>query len=405
MKEDQNKVFHYKLESSFNKDFTPIEQEVALHEIELKSNLEKNNINQITNTQTININNLNEIIINKEPSKILHNFQMDISETDQNNLTNNFNLEFLKKQNHNSINSSYSQKINYSQFIEKIGITKKANQVYFLANFLQFIWGMEACFIAINIERLASNRGLSINTKAVLISILYAMLGFGSALMGHLTKLIGRIKLIVFSSISYCIFVLLCSFPFLENFYVIFGFRCIANISLGIFNVSIINLLTEYLPIKRRSYVLMMNSGMYNVGNIFLIIVNNIFLADMNKNFDINSWRIINLLCVIPGLLSLILSIFYVEESPIYLINNQNNNEKNSEKAFKILKEMCDANKTDFNERIFKSIEENARSLESFKLKSTYSELFYSNYARLTICNIFICTICYMNMVGISYVL
>lgn len=311
-----------------------------------------------------------------------------------------YNSEFIVKK-----NTTNTQNINsYSEMIEKLGITKKARLAYFLANFLQFIWGMEACFISINLERLANNSSVPIKTKAALISIIYSMLGIGSALMGILTKVLGRIRLIVFSTVVYALFVLLSSLPILDNFYAIFSFRCIANIALGIFNISILNLLTEYLPIQNRSYVLMVNSGLYNFGNIFMIITNNIFLSDINKNFNLTSWRIINLICAMPSLISLIFSIFYVEESPLYLINNEHKNHSNSSKAFKILKEMSEGKNVDFNEEVFNRIKFKAKSLEGFKLKSHYSELFHIDYLRLTICNIMLCTIFYFNMIGISYI-
>jgi MFS family permease len=417
MKESETKIFQYNLETELKKDFPPKEEKQQTITIEEKTASNSNN-NKIINTKT------NKDFLNNEAKTMRKLDNHEISESDisffQVELLNKTDLETINNTNNLNIlnlsnkiinrdselsNENNISKLNYSEFIEKLGFTRKAYKVYLLANFLQFIWGMEACFIAINLERLATNSAVPLGTKSGLISLLYAMLGIGSALMGHLTKLLGRIKLIVISTIVYCLFIVLCSAPLIEGFYVIYAFRCIANIALGIFNISILNLLTEYLPIKKRSYVLMVNSGLYNFGNIFVILVNNIFLADMNKNFEITSWRVINLLCVIPGLISLVFSIFYVEESPLYLINNEHRDENNSQKAYKILKEMSVEKKAEFNESFFNAIKNNTRNMESFKLKSNYSELFHSKYIRLTICNILICTICYFNMIGISYVI
>ncbi len=391
MKEEKTGALDYNMNTYLRHDLNSntinLDKEIPLQEI---------NLNAINNN--IKISNLNNKDSNNTDTEIKINNNIGI-------LNNNIITDKYDSSNNNEKDpDSKITRLNYSEFIEKIGITKNAKLVFLLANFIQFIWGMEATFIAINVERLATSKLVPLSTKSILISVLYGMIGIGSALMGHLTKVFGRIKLIVITTIIYCLFVLLCSLPIIQDFYIIYAFRCIANIALGIFNISIINLLTEYLPIKNRSYILMVNSGLYNFGNIFLIIINNILLSDMNKNFDIYSWRRINLLCGLPGLISLIFSIFYVEESPLYLINNQEKNENNCKKAFKILKEMSKQKNVEFNDNIFNAIKNNTRNLESFKLKSNYSELFYSNYIRLTLCNILICTICYLNMIGISYV-
>jgi MFS family permease len=295
---------------------------------------------------------------------------------------------------------------NYSEFLNLIGITKKACIVFMLASFLQFIWGVEACFISINLEGYAKYKNIDPKEKSILISVLFSMMGIGSVLMGLLTKKLGRIKLITFTAIVYTISVSLCSFYLFDDFYYIFIIRCISNISIGIFNISILNLLCEYLPMKNRSFYLMLNSGMYNLGNFFLVMINFIFLKDINFNFDISQWRMINLVCIIPGIFSIFFSIFLVEESPLYLINILLKNQENSEKAYKILSEMASQskNKVDFNKEIFKSLVDNAKGQKAFYLKSNYSELFNSDYRRLTLCNILICTFCYLNMVGISYI-
>ena len=51
--------------------------------------------------------------------------------------------------------------------------------------------------------------------------------------------------------------------------------------------------------------------------------------------------------------------------------------------------------------RIMESIQKN----KNFKLKSEYSELFTTDYKFLTITTLLICSICYLNLIGITYLI
>ena len=284
----------------------------------------------------------------------------------------------------------------YSYYMDQIGFTSMAWIIFTLASFLQFIWGQEACFISINIDFLGKSQKINQQTISLCVCLLYSMMGIGSALVGILTKNFGRIITLHVTILIHLIATVLCSsFMFGLNFYVVLVFRCINNIAIGIFNIVVLNLMSEFFPTKNRCLVLMINSGFYNLGNLYTILINNALL-DLDK-FNSLHWRIVNYITLIPGIFSMFILTCWGSESPLYLLNKNRQTE-----GFAVLENMSQRRFTDEEKaEIITSIS----SKKNYKLKSNYSELFISEYIILTISSLIICSICYLNMIGISYLI
>ena len=129
---------------------------------------------------------------------------------------------------------------------------------------------------------LGQNNGISKFNISLCICILYSMMGIGASLVGILCKNFGRIVTLNLTLLIYVFSTVFCSIFFSPlKFYPIFFLRCFGNISIGIFNIVVLNLMSEFLPVKNRSLVLMINSGFYNVGNLFTILLDN-YMIDLN---------------------------------------------------------------------------------------------------------------------------
>jgi SP family arabinose:H+ symporter-like MFS transporter len=306
----------------------------------------------------------------------------------------------------------------YMHYMEDVGMTKYAWIVFTIASFLQFIWGCETCFISINIERLAEYKSIPTHLGSLFIMLLYTMMGFGSALVGILTKHFGRIFTLQMTTLIFILFTISCSF-FTGNFYLVLISRCISNISIGVFNIVILNLMSEYLPIKNRCFILMVNSGFYNLGNLFMIFLNYLFFDDkLNLTTDTNSntnnnannsnnihthsflykWNFVNILTTIPGVIALIMLLIYTKESPLYLLNKNKDDE-----AFEIIQSLSLSKNKILSEEEKIQIKKSITDKKNYYLKSFYRELFYPEYISLTLNSLVICSICYLNMIGITY--
>lgn len=296
-----------------------------------------------------------------------------------------------------NVNNEPKKKVkDYSYYMDQIGFTTKAWIIFTLASFLQFIWGQEACFISINMDFLGKAQGVDPKTKSICICFLFSMMGVGSALIGILTKQFARITTLYITIITHIISSLLCTgfISSLDFFYILF-FRCINNVAIGIFNIVILNLMSEFFPTQNRCLVLMINSGFYNLGNLYTILLNNALL-NLDK-FNSLHWRIVNFITLIPGVISLVILAIWGTESPLYLLNKNR-----AQEGFKILQQM---GQREFTEEEKKDILDSISSKKNYKLKSDYRELFISEYIVLTISSLVICSICYLNMIGISYLI
>lgn len=322
------------------------------------------------------------------------------------------------KKNRLNVEIEIPQRINYySDLMGSLGLTKEAWMVFTIASLLQFIWGCEACFISINLESLAIRDAISKSNAAIGICILYTMMGFGSILVGWMTKKFGRIFTLLITTVLFSCFTIICSL-FIRplSFYPVLFIRCLSNVCLGVFNIVILNLMSEFLPTTNRCLILMINSGFYNLGNLFLILLNFFFIQqneadtsqnrtnsssglDNNFHFDSYKWRLVNFFTSLPGLIGFILILLYQKESPLFLLNKNRD-----EEAFEIIDKMLvSKGRPSLTEQMKSNIKSSVVSKSNYKLKSDYKELFLPEYIYLTISSLFICSICYLNMIGVIY--
>lgn len=283
----------------------------------------------------------------------------------------------------------------YAFYMEKLGFTKQAWIVFTFASFLQTIWGCEACFIAINIDFLGKHKDISQQTISICVCLLYSMMGIGSAFVGVSTKYIGRIPTLQLTTMLYILSTSACSLLPSMNFYIIIILRCLGNIAIGVFNIVGLNLMSEFFPIRNRCLVLMINSGFYNLGNLFTLMLNN-WLLNLLK-FEAMKWRLINFVTTIPGFLGMLLLVIWCTESPLFLLNQDKDTE-----GFKVIEVMA---QTTLSETEKLNIKNSIKLKKNYQLKSNYRELFTKDYLLLTICSLMICSICYLNMIGISYLI
>jgi MFS family permease len=71
--------------------------------------------------------------------------------------------------------------------------------------------------------------------------------------------------------------------------------------------------------------------------------------------------------------------------------------------AFKLLAEMAEGSTVEINQELKMELKSEITRKKNFQLKSDYKELFYPEYRTLTVLCLLINAICYLNMIGISY--
>jgi len=152
--------------------------------------------------------------------------------------------------------------------------------------------------------------------------------------------------------------------------------------------------MTEFLPIKNRSMILMINSGFYNFGNLFIILLNYYYINHGDKFLISSEWRIVNFITSLPGLLAFSIILIFQKESPLYLLNSDRDNY-----AFNILEQIGGA----LDDKQRQQIKEDITKKKNYRLNSNYSELFLAEFRWLTGSCLIMCSLFYFNMIGISY--
>lgn len=336
----------------------------------------------------------------------------------------------------------------FADHMEKLGMTSQAWSLFFVSAIIQIIWGCEACFISINIENLGKHLKVNENYMTLCICLLYSMMGFGSLCSANLVKKYGRVSTLLVSTAIYFLSIIACSiFVRPLDFYAVILIRIVSNFCLGVFNLVILNLLSEYLPINNRCFILMVNSGIYNIGNLGLILLNYFysplptdfgstgneiylnttlrFLEFDNEKynyknitnsistdyflegnqihkFSSSTWRMVNTLTSIPAIFTFFIILFFCNESPLYLLNNNRD-----EEAFEILEKMSSRHASPNSQTLTiyekNKIKESITKRKNYKLTSNFKELFNPDYIQITLESLLICSICYLNMIGATY--
>ncbi|KAG5683062.1 hypothetical protein PVAND_012368 [Polypedilum vanderplanki] len=157
--------------------------------------------------------------------------------------------------------------------------------------------------------------------KGLLGSVGYIGIILASQLWGFLADTRGRKKIIVPALLFSFIFTILSTF--MKNFWLLLVFRFLNGFCICAPQTIIYAFLGEFHAEKNRARVLIVASVMYSLFCL-TIPLNGIFFLNHDTwnfhipliNFNYNAWRIFLLMCSVPSVISALLMIFFVPESP-----------------------------------------------------------------------------------------
>jgi sugar phosphate permease len=141
----------------------------------------------------------------------------------------------------------------------------------------------------------------------------------------------------------------------------------------------------------------MFDSGFYNVGTLWAVLVKICF--PHNNTFSLENYKFVNMITCLPSLIGVGLILCKTSESPLYLMSRSNKYDE----AFILLTEMGKAKNIVITEEVKDDLKKEVVRKKNYKLESNFSELFYPEYRMLTLLCLLINSVCYLNMIGISY--
>jgi MFS family permease len=207
------------------------------------------------------------------------------------------------------------------KLVEELGYTKPHYLIIIFTWLIFFIEGIHVTLISNMFIPIQKYFELQDFMMSLISSLLFLSVGLGS-LLTMKTVLIGKRNstIILYTLLIFVISLLMGIF---KNFYLFITLRFILGVCLGAVRPLIFNLLCEYLPIKYRSFFMILSTSSFYLGAIFSNVVMLIIMPNLEPEKIFTVFFIIS----IPTLIIGIILFLMLEESPRYLIINNHEDE------------------------------------------------------------------------------
>ena len=262
------------------------------------------------------------------------------------------------------------------RLMENSGYTYYQWKLIIICNFLLFADGIHMNITNNLFIPLKNLYNLDDATYAFISSILFVGVALGSIVSGFISNSLGRKSSIVYANLIMFFF----SFGMaLANNYIMFTIcRFTIGICLGTIIPMLFGILTEYLPIYNRGFVLVVVWNGFSIGVIYTLCMMLLF----TPNYETTGVRAVLISCSIPFLVITIMLYLWLDESPRWMIL-----EGQELEGLKLLEKMTKTTLTDEEkEQIKREIKGGIN--QEMKVSITY--LFHHNYFKISIILIFI---------------
>jgi len=216
--------------------------------------------------------------------------------------------------------------------------------------------------------------------------VMYISVGIGSFLSGHIIKKYPRTEVINYS--IFCTFILHLLLGLIQNVFLFTIFRILIGFAIGIFIPLITNLLCEYCPIHRRSFVFNSTWAGYNFGCLLFAFSQLKLMPELEEE---NMQKTLLFTSIFPLAVFIILKL-YLKDSPRNLILLGKERE-----AFEILEKFKGGY---LDEKDRNKIIEDVKHGVNKELGGHFKDLFKRKYRKITILLIFIWFTVYMLYYG-----
>ncbi|CAD8173064.1 unnamed protein product [Paramecium octaurelia] len=241
-----------------------------------------------------------------------------------------------QKEDHSIIRSDSI--LNFDDTLTQIGFGRFQIMQYMVSIILGVMEGAQITIFTLMVPILKKEWDISESIVSLQTSFIFIGFLVGSMLSGQFTDRYGRKLPFIFSSlftVLICFATILCT-----NVYQLLIMRGLMGIFVGFFAPCCVTLLQEITPNNLRGQMTGSVTLSVAIGQLYGFFTASLILDGIN-----GSWRWLTFLGSLPGLVALILSIFYIQESPRYLLL-----EGKYYEAFQTIKLMIQTNKTtEFN--------------------------------------------------------
>ncbi|KAK2574443.1 Synaptic vesicle 2-related protein [Acropora cervicornis] len=235
--------------------------------------------------------------------------------------------EFQEQEGEDSREPTYT----LSDVIEKIGFGRFQVKIVLIVGFFYMTEALEIMLLSILAPSIRCIWHLSSWKEALITTVVFIGMMFGSSVWGWLADNYGRKFVIVICSLWTFYFGLLSSFS--PHYYWIIALRCLVGFGVGGAPQST-TLLSEFLPSKVRSYFILSLSFFWALGSCFTAGIAMVVMPTLG-------WRWLLGLLSVPVLVFVFMSYWLPESCRYYLTAGE------KEKATRILQKVAKNNKTE----------------------------------------------------------
>lgn len=289
---------------------------------------------------------------NKEQELELEQLEQEYEKNNNNNKTtlingyntiNNQNsdtLNLLNKENENENENEDNETIfhnNLNKIMNDSGYNLITFKIIFFGVLYVFLEGYKLTYFGSISKDFKERYKISESFLSFISSLNFLGMFIGNITISFLLKLMNQKKRQVVILCTICL--LICDFcvTMFNNLALFITFRLLGSIFMGFYSVLIMTILTEYLPLFLRGFVLNFVWFGWSFGSIYFLLILKIFFPllyfDKNDSNNFNKFNNANFSIVYIHFVNVILALFFFEDSPRSLFMNNS-----KDKAGKILK-------------------------------------------------------------------
>ena len=265
-------------------------------------------------------------------------------------------------------------KSQFDDMLDYLDLTNYHIKVYLIMTLFLLSDGCEMVVLSLVSSKMSEEWNLSTSQKGIMGSSVFIGFFIGSLISGKISDFKGRKPTFKFGSLTVLIFSSIAAFS--NGYKTFILLRALCGVGIGVSLPAIFCLATEISPSKYRSIVLTAVWAAFAFGEVFVIILSNIFINTSN------GWRYIIALSSIPCLIVFIFS-FYVQESPRYYLANSMFNE--AFEGIMLIIDSSSSRKFFLTEAVKTRLIKEANNIESNKIDVDFSLLLSQNYMYLSI--------------------
>lgn len=223
--------------------------------------------------------------------------------------------------------------LNFDQVLTTIGFGWFQAKTYMIMGLLAMSEGAQIMAFTLMVPVLANEWGVSDFMNSLQASLVFVSFLIGSVVSGQFSDRYGRRKPCIYSSFFMSLISILSAFS--PEIITLIVFRVFLGLLVGFFGPLGATMITELTPKESRGKFMAILTASMVIGELYGSLCAYLFLDNLSQG----DWRVLIIVCTVPGALSWLMSLLFLKESPRFELIASN-----YKKSFEIIEQMSKDN-------------------------------------------------------------